>query len=115
MKRLFKILAAFSLVELIGRHPVWAGAMTLLGAGGIVTGVIILTPPTITPQPSAAFSQSNSFGRVNMGLKPNGGSVGAFELPSTPTNSFTIYHENSRQRGMAFRERQFWHVRCSIL
>ena len=76
--------------------------MTLLGAGGIVTGVIILTPPTITPQPSAAFSQSNSFGRVNMGLKPNGGSVGAFELPSTPTNSFTIYHEILGNGGWLF-------------
>ena len=101
MKRLSKFFAAFSFIELIGRHPVWAGAMTLLGAGGIVTG-IMLTPPTILPQPSAAFSQSNSFGRVNMGLKPNGGTVGAFELPSTPTNSFAIYHEILGNGGWLF-------------
>ena len=91
MKRLFKFLAAFSLVELIGRHPVWAGVMTLLGAGGIVTGVIILTPPTITPQPSAIFSQANSYGSVNMGFSfPVNGPL---EFPATPNNSWALYQE----------------------
>jgi hypothetical protein len=90
MNRFLKLAATLSFWEFCGRHPAMA-TMLLLGVGG--AGVAALNTPTITPQPSLAFSQSNSYGYVNAALKTNGGSVGAFEVPSTSTNSFAIYHE----------------------
>ena len=72
-----------------------AGCMTLLYAGKCsASGPPPLVTPTILPLPSAAFTQSNTAGGgVNTGLAPNGGTVGAFELPATLANSFAFYHE----------------------
>jgi hypothetical protein len=58
---------------------------------GLAGGAGALT--TITPQPSVAFTQSSAAGSVNVGLKPNGGGTGPFQLPSTVTNSWAIYAE----------------------
>ena len=100
MKRFLSFLAV-ALLGPIWRMPAWA-QLTTLGVGGIAVVVVgILTPPSITPQPSAAFSQSNGYGFVNQGLKPNGGTAGSMELPGTcsanpsftPTCSFALYHE----------------------
>ena len=99
---MLKSFARFSLTAWIGLNPIkaFAGSMLLLGVGvPVVSGM--LNTPTILPQPSAAFTQSNAFGNVNVGLKPNGGVPGAFQLPSTcsavpsapATCSFAIYHE----------------------
>ena len=100
MKLFFSLFAAFSLWECCGRHPAWAGLITLLGAGTVIGGAAPLTPPAITPQPSLVFSQSNGYGNINQGMKPNGGTVGSMELPgsttpncTTPTCSFALYHE----------------------
>ena len=91
MKRFFTSLAAFSLIETIGRHPAAiAGSLMLLGVGGVVTGVIPLNPPTILPQPGVIFPQSNSFGILNTGLIMAPGSM---QLPTTPTGSFVFEHE----------------------
>ena len=92
MKRFLSFLAV-ALLGPIWRMPAWA-QLTTLGVGGIAAVVVgMLTPPSITPQPSAAFSQSNTYGALNVGLRPNRGAVGALEFPSTPTNSFALYHE----------------------
>jgi hypothetical protein len=92
MKRFLSFLA-LALLGPFWRMPAWA-QLTTLGVGGIAAAIIgPLTPPAITPQPSAAFTPSNGYGGVNVGLKPNGGTIGAFELPSTATNSFALYHE----------------------
>ena len=100
MKLFFSLFAAFSLWECCGRHSEWAGLITLLGAGTVIGGAAPLTPPAITPQPSLVFSQSNGYGNINQGMKPNGGTVGSMELPgsttpncTTPTCSFALYHE----------------------
>ena len=90
MKLFFSLFAAFSLWACCGRHPAWAGLITLLGAGTVIGGAAPLTPPAITPQPSLAFSQSNAYGYINQGMKPNGGAVGSMELPSNPANSFAL-------------------------
>ncbi len=93
MKRSLSFLTV-ALLGPIWRMPAWAGAgLTTIGVGGILAVVVILTPPAITPQPSLAFSQSNAYGYINQGMKPNGGTVGSMEFPSTPTNSFALYHE----------------------
>ncbi|HTV28749.1 MAG TPA: hypothetical protein VMF32_13270 [Xanthobacteraceae bacterium] len=97
---------SFLTVALLGptwRMTAWA-ALTTTGVGGILAVVVILTPPSITPQPSAAFSQSNTYGTVNMGLRPNGGTAGSMELPSTPANSFALYNEftNNASNGSAY-------------
>ena len=97
MKRFLSFLTA-ALVGPIWRMPAWAGAgLTTVGVGGILAVVVILTPPAITPQPSLAFSQSNAYGYINQGMKPNGGTVGSMEFPSTPANSFALYHEFTGQ------------------
>jgi hypothetical protein len=95
MKRLIKLIGSLSVWELCGRFPVTAGVMTLLGVGGgIVAG--ILTPPSITPLPSAAFSQSQTIAKIsNNVLKPNAGTAGSENFPSTPTASFFINVEGS--------------------
>ena len=93
MKLFFSLFAACSLWECCGRHPAWAGLITLLGAGTVIGGAAPLTPPAITPQPSLSFLQSNSYGYTNQPLRPNQGTAGAFSPPSTATNSFAIYHE----------------------
>src|SRR6478752_2187945 len=91
MKRFLNILAAFSIIETIGRHPAAvAGSLMLLGVGGVVTGVIPLNPPTILPQPGIIFPQSNSFGTLNAGLIMAPGSM---QLPATPTGSFVFEHD----------------------
>ena len=71
-----------------------AGSMLLLGVG---TGSgAILAPPSITPQPSAAFSQAQGAGLLaNNVLLANGGTSGAFFQPSSPTNSFVWYVEGN--------------------
>ena len=92
MKLFFSLFAAFSLWE-CGRHPAWAGLITLLGAGMVIGGAAPLTPPSITPQPSLSFLQSNSYGFTNHPLRPNQGTAGPFEVPTTVTNSFALYHE----------------------
>ena len=102
MKLFFSLFAAFSLWECCGGHPAWAGLITLLGTGTVIGGAAPLTPPAITPQPSLAFSPSNSYGYINQGMKPNGGTVGSMELPSTPTNSFALYHEFTLGGGYLF-------------
>ena len=91
MKRVLSYIA-LAILGPIWRLPAWA-QLTTLGVGGIAAAVTILTPPTVLPQPSAAFSQANSWGFVNMALKPNGGTAGPFAFPPTPTNSFTVYHD----------------------
>ena len=90
MKRL---LAALIFILVCGAAH--AGCMSLLYAGKCsASGPPPLVTPTILPQPSAAFSQANNGGAgVNAGLAPNGGTVGAFELPATLTNSFAFFHE----------------------
>ncbi len=57
--------------------------------------VALFTPSTITPNASAYFGQDNaqSSGVVNNALKTNGGSAGAFYVPSTVTNSWFVYVE----------------------
>lgn len=94
MNRFLSFLTA-ALLAPIWRMPAWAAgaALTTAGVGGIALVAAILTPPSTSPQPSTSFSQSNTYGAVNMGLKPNGGAAGALEFPSTPTNSFTLYNE----------------------
>jgi hypothetical protein len=105
LKATMKRFLSFLTVALLGpiwRMPAWAGAgLTTVGIGGILTVVAILTPPSIAPQPSAAFSNSNSYGYLIQGLQTNNGSTGAFELPSTcsanssfpQTCSFAVYNE----------------------
>ncbi len=89
MKRFFTSLVAFSLAETIGRHPATAGILMLLGVGGGATAIAILTPPTITPFISANFNPNAVIGTTNNGLKPNGGSTGAFAYPPGNTGGFT--------------------------
>lgn len=91
MRRSFKLAGAFSLWEFGGRHPIMAGVMSLLGVGGGIVASGALTPPSIAPQPSAAFSQSQGIVRTsNNVLRPNGGTAGAGaeEFPGTVTGSF---------------------------
>ena len=102
MKRFFTSLIAFSLVETIGRHPAIAGILMLLGVGGGATAIAILTPPTITPLISANFNPNQSFGTTNNGLKPNGGTAGATQFPTTPTNSTAFYFEMTVNPNLAY-------------
>lgn len=92
MKRLFMFLATFSLVETIGRRPALAGVLMLLGVGG-GAGVANLMTPSILPQAAAYFNQNQSFGTTTNGLKPNGGTAGAMDLPTDVTGSFGLYFE----------------------
>ena len=93
MKHFLRALERFSIIGLIGSYPkiAFAGSMLLLGVGVLASGA--LNPPTILPQPSLSFLQSNSYGFTNHPLRPNQGTAGAFEVPSTVTNSFALYHE----------------------
>jgi len=110
MKRFLSFLTV-ALLGPIWRMPAWA-QLTTLGVGGIAAVVVgILTPPALTPQPSTSFSQSNTYGTVNQGLQPNGGTAGALELPgsttpncTSPTCSFTLYHEfaNNATNGLSY-------------
>ena len=105
MKRFLSFLAV-ALLGPIWRMPAWARPVLTTAAigGGAVVVVGILTPPTLTPQPSTSFSQANTYGAVNMGLQPNGGTPGALEFPSTPANSFALYHEftNNAANGQTY-------------
>lgn len=104
MKRFFTSLTTFSLVEAIGRHPAIAGGiLTLLGVGGGATAIAILTSPTITPFVSSNFNPNQSIGTTSNGLKPNGGTSGAMQLPSpTATNSATYYFELAVNPNLAY-------------
>ena len=62
MKQFLRLIGALSFWELIGRYPVTAGVLTILGVGGGVVASGVLTPPSITPQPSTAFGQSQGVG-----------------------------------------------------
>ena len=96
MKRFLRLIGALSFWELIGRYPVTAGVLTILGVGGGVVASGVLTPPTITPQPSTAFGQAQGAGNLsNNGLQPNGGTSGPFYSPSTPSNSAFVYVEGN--------------------
>ena len=96
MKRFFKIAGALSLWEFGGRHPIMAGVLSLLGVGGGIVASGALTPPSITPQPSVGFTQSQSINTTaNNALRPNGSVAGAEFLPSTPTASFFISVDGS--------------------
>src|SRR6185437_11795628 len=92
MKRFLR--AAFAWAML---HPVASigGSLLLLGAGGgLVAGVF--NPPTLTPQPSAAFSQSQALVHTsNNVLRTNGGTTGAEQFPSTTSASFFLTVEGS--------------------
>ena len=93
MNRLLKAIAAFSLVEAIGRHPAIAGSLMLLGAGGGIAAGLLATP-TLVPQVSSNFGGlSNRVGLTVNALSPNGGTAGATWFPTTPTHSFGAYVE----------------------
>ena len=62
MKQFLRLIGALSFWELIGRYPVTAGVLTILGVGGGVVASGVLTPPAITPQPSTAFGQARARG-----------------------------------------------------
>jgi fibronectin-binding autotransporter adhesin len=95
MKRFLKLISALSFWELCGRFPAAAGVLSLLGVGGGLVAAGLLTPPSITPQPSTAFSQSQPYNQASNVLKTNGGTVGAEEPPATSSttngNSFFFY------------------------
>ena len=102
MNRFLELLAAS--IGLVAVYPEAAFAsMMLIGVGGVIASGA-LNPPAVTPQPSTSFTQSNTFGMTNQGLQPNGGTAGSMELPSTPTNSFTLYHEfaNNSNNGLTY-------------
>ena len=94
MRRFFKIVGALSLWEFGGRHPIMAGVLSLLGVGGGIVASGALNPPSITPQPSAAFTFDNTHISTNV-LKPNGGSSGAEQFPSAVTGSFFVSVDGS--------------------
>ena len=93
MTRSFLFLLAF----LIAGRALATTFITLTGAGagGVQIGAGTLTPPSITPQVSAAFDANTEIGYGNGGLKVNGGTgaAGPFEYPPTPTNSEFVYFE----------------------
>ena len=94
MKRFLSFLA-LTLLWPIWRAPAWA-QLTTLGVGGVVAVAIgMLTPPSIVPLPGSYFNVAGPWGYTNNGLQPNGGTVGAFQLPSTANNSMAIYIEGS--------------------
>jgi hypothetical protein len=93
MKRFLTSLATFSLAETFGRHPVLAGVLSLLGVGGGAVIATNLITPTLTPFISSNFNPSQSVGTTNNGLKPNGGTNGATQFPTTMTNSAAWYFE----------------------
>ena len=106
MKRFLASLSTISLVETIGRHPAIAGILMLLGVGGGATAIAILTPPTIVPFSSSNFNPNQAIGTTNNGLKPNGGTNGALELPIGPstgaTGSFGLYFEAQVDPALAY-------------
>jgi hypothetical protein len=69
MNRFLKALVTFSLVEMIGRYPVRAGVLILLGVGGGGIGAAMLTTPSIVPQPGSYFNQNGPNGFTNNGLQ----------------------------------------------
>ena len=97
MKRLFAALATFSLAETFGRHPVMAGVLSLLGVGSGAVITTNLITPALTPFISSNFDPTQPIGTTNNGLKPNGGSGGAFAMPAGNSGgyagSFALYGE----------------------
>ena len=96
VKRILSFLSGLALVLLgpIGRMPAWAQLLTL-GIGGVVASAI-LTPPSLTPQLSAALIPISPNGYSNNGLKVNGGgAAGATEFPTTQANSVFYTFEGS--------------------
>ena len=61
----------------------------------------MITTSAIVPQPSAFMNNQNG-GAINNALKPNGGAVGAFELPTTPTKSWAIPFEGVISPGLGY-------------
>ena len=106
MKRFLASLSTISLFQTIGRHPAIAGILMLLGVGGGATAIAILTPPTIVPFSSSNFNPNQAIGTTNNGLKPNGGTNGALELPIGPstgaTGSFGLYFEAQVDPALAY-------------
>ena len=101
MKRFLASLATISLFQTIGRHPAIAGILMLLGVGGGATAIAILTPPTIVPFSSSNFNPNQAIGTTNNGLKPNGGTNGALELPIGPSTGATVRSASiSRRRSI---------------
>src|ERR1700679_3005806 len=95
MKRILSFLSGLSVALLgpLGRMPAWAQLLTLgVGAGAVA----ILTPPSLTPQLSAAFDSNVANGYSNNGLKVNGGGgYGSMEFPTTQANSVFYTLEGS--------------------
>lgn len=70
----------------------------MIGSGGIgyvLAGAPPLVTPSVTPYVAALFPLENAqgSGAVNNGLKLNGGTAGAFYVPSTANNSWFVYSE----------------------
>ena len=98
MRRFLKALATFSIIEAIGRYPVMAGSVALMGVGAVIVSATFTTP-TPVPVPTAFFSNGNGAG-VNNGLKP---ATGAFQPPSSnPANSMGILLSGSISAGLGF-------------
>jgi hypothetical protein len=67
--------------------------MSLLGVGGVTVAIGLLTPPSITPQPSTAFGQGQAYLIQNNALKTPTATPGPENWPATPTNSNFWYIE----------------------
>lgn len=88
MKRLGIILAA-----LLWASAAHAGCAMLMGLGKCsASGPVPITTPTIVPQVASYFNANSSNGFLNAALRPNNGSTGAFQWPSTgSTNSAFLF------------------------
>jgi hypothetical protein len=93
MKRFLSFLAA-ALLGPMWRMPAWAQLTTLTVGGGAAVVVIgILTPPSITPQASLAFTQSQPYDQINNGIRTNGTGAAGAEEPPANADSFFFYVE----------------------
>ena len=82
-----KFLVGTSSLFFAGVAPALATSILLTGAG-VFIGSGPLTPPTITPQPSAAFDVNSALGYSNNAFSFT--ATGPTELPATPTHSFFV-------------------------
>lgn len=95
-----------ALLLALGVSPARADLFELIG---VADGSVIaqLATPALLPQPSAYFQSSNATPSgsgatiINNGLKPNQGTAGAFQPPSTPTNSWFITIEGTVDPNLA--------------
>jgi hypothetical protein len=93
MKNMLR-LSALLLFALLACSPASAGCLTLLFAGKCsASGPPPIVTPSILPMAGSFFNQGSANGTVNNALKPNGGMVGAFQFPTTTTNSMVFYGE----------------------